>query len=180
MEKNKWFYVAMSSLAVSLLSLFTSIISYTPPRGKTVHYNLTSLLFETKFRDDVLSEYTGPVLWKMGGATVSILALVAVAAVLCALVGLVTLRKQRPNTWQFVLTLAGLVGTAFPSFLVILAVLLSDNYFPGDITCGISPIIMPIAMVICILAVIRRRNKVLEQLRREMEAKGLVFQAGDM
>ena len=179
-DKNKWFYVALSSLAVSILSLFTSIISYTAPNGRTTHYNLIRLLSGTDFLDNVLYYYTGPVFWKMEGPTVSVLAFVAVAAVACALVGLITLRKQRPNTWQFALTFVGLVGTAFPSFLVILAVMLSDHYFPGDISCGIAPIVIPIAMVICILAVIRRRNKVLEQLRREMEAKGLVFQAGDL
>ena len=180
MERNKWFSVAMGSLGVSILSLFTSIISYTAPNGRITHYNLINLLSGTDFLDNVLWYYTGPVFWKMEGPTVSILAFGAVAAMVCALVGLITLRKQRPNTWQFVLTLVGLVGTAFPSFLVILAVMLSDNYFPGDIACGISPIITPVAMVICILAVIRRRNKVLEQLRREVEAKGLVFQAGDL
>ena len=33
-----------------------------------------------------------------------------IAAILCALLGLFTLRAQRPNTWQFVLTIAGLIG----------------------------------------------------------------------
>ena len=180
MEKKKWFYVALSCVVISLGSLFTSIITYRFPNGRVEHYNLIDLLLSTEFRDQVLDQYTGPVLWAMDGATVSILAMIAVAAVLCALIGLVTLRKQRPNTWQFILTLTGLVGTAFPSFLVLLGVVLSDNYFRGDLSCGISPIITPIAMVICICAVVRRRNKVLEQLRREMEAKGLVFQAGDL
>lgn len=180
MDKKKWFYVAISCVAVSVLSLFFSIITYISPTGKVTHYNLINLLFETGFRDDVLGQYTGPVLWNMGGATVSLLAALAVAAVVCALVGLFTLRAQRPNTWQFILTLVGLVGTAFPSFLVILAVLLSENYFRGYLVCGISPIITPIAMVACIFVVVRRRNKVLEQLRKEMEAKGLVFQAGDL
>lgn len=180
MEKKKWFYVALSCVAVSILSLFSSIITYVSPNGRVNSYNLINLLLETDFRDRVLSQYTGPVLWEMGGSTVSILAALAVAAVVCALVGLFTLRKQRPNTWQFVLTLVGLVGTAFPSFLVILAVVLSKNYFRGDISCGISPIITPIAMAVCIFTVVRRRNRVLEQLRREMENKGLVFQAGDL
>lgn len=180
MEKKKWFYVAVSCVAVSIVSLFSSIITYISPGGQVTHYNLMNLLLETDFRDRVLSQYTGPVLWEMGGATVSILAALAVAAVACALIGLFTLRKQRPNTWQFVLTLVGLVGTAFPSFLILLAVALSENYFRGYLVCGISPIITPIAMAICIFVVVRRRNKVLEQLRREMEAKGLVFQAGDL
>lgn len=180
MEKKKWFYVAISGVAVSILSLFYSIVSYTDTRGRVFHYNVIDLLTETDFQNRVLSQYTGPVLWVMDGYTVGALAVLAVAAVICTLVGLFTLRKQRPNTWQFVLTLAGLVGTTFPSFLVLLAVALSDNYFRGDISCGVSPIITPIAMTICIFAVVRRRNKVLEQLRQEMEAKGLVFQAGDL
>ncbi len=180
MEKKKWFYVAISGLLVSILSLFTSIITYTAPGGRSTSYSLQDLLTSNSFRDNVLSQYTGPVLWEMGGATVSLLAFLAVAAVLCAVVGLLTLRAQRPNTWQFVLTVAGLAGTAFPSFLVLLAVALSGDYFYGTISCGIAPIVTPIAMVVCIRAVIRRRNKVLEELRAELEAEGLVFQAGDL
>lgn len=180
MDKNKWFPVAISCMAVSVLSLFSSIFIYRTPNGRMIHYNLIDLLFETSFMDDVLFYYTGPVLWEMGGATVSVLACIAVAAVACALIGLFTLRKQRPNTWQFVLTLVGLLGTSFPSFLVILAVILSENYFPGNLTCGYAPIITPIAMVTCMMVVVRRRNKVLEQLQKEMQEKGLVFRAGDM
>ena len=180
MNKKQWFYIALACVVISVLSLFTSIITYTAPNGVAQSYSLIDLLQGNAFRDDVLSQYNGPVLWRMGGATVSILAFMAVAALACAVIGLVTLRAQRPNKWNFVLTLVGLVGTAFPSFLVILAVLLSNNFFTGKISCGLSPVITPVAMVICIYVVIRRRNKVLEQLRKEMEAKGLIWQAGDL
>lgn len=180
MDKKKWFYVAIGYLIISILSLFTSIITYTSPAGRTTSYSLTDLLQGSEFRDDVLSQYTGPVLWKMGGSTVNLLAVLAVAAVVCALVGLLTLRAQYPNTWQFVLTLTGLVGTAIPSFLVILAVILSKNCFLGSISCGLAPLVTPVAMAVCIRAVIRRRNKVLEELRAEAEARGLIRQAGDL
>lgn len=180
MDKKKWFYVAIACVAVSVLSLFTSIITYTAPSGVATPYSLLDLLQGTEFRDNVLSQYRGPVLWSMGGSTVSVLAFIAVAALVCAIVGLVTLRAQRPNKWNFVLTIVGLIGTSFPSFLVILAVVLSGDYFNGSISCGVSPVITPVAMVICIYVVIRRRNKVLEQLRMEMEAKGMIWQAGDL
>lgn len=45
---------------------------------------------------------------------------------------------------------------------------------------GISLIITPIAMVICMLAVMRRKNVVAEQARREAEAAGLIWKAGDL
>lgn len=180
MERKKWFYLAIFCILVSILSLFTSIITYTAPSGMVTSYSLPDLLQGTEFRDDVLSQYTGPVLWAMDGATVSILAVLAVASVVCALVGLLTLRAQYPNTWQFVLTLAGLAGTTVPSFLVILAVLLSKNYFRGSISGGLAPLVTPVAMAVCIQAVIRRRSKVLEQLRANAEAQGLIRQAGDL
>ena len=184
MNKKTWFYVAISCVAVSVLSLFLSVVSYTTTGGtsglKKSSYSIIDLIFGTEFRKEVLAQYTGPVLWKMGGATVSILALVAVGALLCAVIGLITLRKQRPNRWNFVLTFIGVVGTAFPSFLIILAVFLSKKYFVGTVSCGISPIITPIAMVICMLAVMRRKNAVAEQARREAEAAGLIWKAGDL
>lgn len=180
MERKQWFYLAIFCMLVSIASLFTSIITYTTPSGAVISYSLPDLLQGSSFRDTVLSQYTGPVLWKMGGSTVSILAGLAVASVVCALVGLLTLRAQYPNTWQFVLTLAGLVGTAVPSFLVILAVLLSRDHFRGSISCGLAPLVTPVAMAVCIQAVIRRRSKVLEQLRANAEAQGLIRQAGDL
>ena len=68
----------------------------------------------------------------------------------------------------------------FNSFLIILGVILSADYFPGTLSCGLSPIITPIAMAVCIRVVIRRRNKVLEQLSAEMQAQGLIQPAGDL
>ncbi len=186
MKKKTWFYVAISCVAISILSLFTSIVSYTTYVGiygggiRKTSYSIIDLIFKTEFRKEVLAQYTGPVLWKMGGATVSILAIVAVGAILCAIIGLITLRKQRPNRWNFVMTFIGVIGTTFPSFLVILAVVLSKNYFVGTVSCGLSPIITPIAMVICMFAVLRRKNAVAEQARREAEAAGLIWKAGDL
>ena len=180
MKKKNWFFVAIVCVAISVLSLFTTIISYIEPGGDVTHYSLPDLLFSSDFRVDVLADYSGPVLWKMGGATVSVLAFLAVAVLVCAIIGLITLRAQRPNHWNFVLTFIGLIGTAFPSFLVILAVILSNSFFPGTILCGIAPIVTPIAMLLCIRVVIRRKNKLQEQLRKELESQGMIRPAGDL
>lgn len=180
MENTKWFYAAISCIGISVLSLFTSIISYTGLEGITHHYSILGLLQGNDFSDTVLTQYYGPVLWHMVGSTITILSIIFIASLICAVVGLFTLRAQRPNKWNFRLTIIGLIGTTFPSFLVILAVILSGNYFYGSIMCGISPIITPIAMAFCIRVVIRRRNKVLEQLQAEMKAKGLIWNAGDL
>lgn len=180
MDKKKWFYVAFGCVIVSVLSLFTSIITYTSPVGIRSSFSLIDLMEGTQFSNTVLRQYKGPVLWHINGATVSGLAMLAVAALICAIVGLITLRAQRPNRWNFILTLVGLVGTAFPSFMIILAVILSGRYFSGTVSCGISPIITPVAMLFCIHVVIRRKNKVQEQLRRELEAQGQIWSAGDL
>lgn len=180
MENTKWFYVAISCVGISVLSLFTSIISYTAIDGAVYHYSILGLLQGNKFSDTVLTQYYGPVLWNMVGSTITVLSLIFIASLICAVVGLMTLRAQKPNKLNFRLTIVGLLGTSFPSFLVILAVILSGNYFNGSIMCGISPIITPVAMAFCIRVVIRRRNKVMEQLQAEIKEKGLIWSAGDL
>lgn len=180
MENKKWFTIAISCVGISVLSLFTSIISYTNVQGVQFHYSIIGLLQGDNFSDTVLTQYYGPVLWNMVGSTVSILSVLFIASLICSIIGLFTLRAQRPNKWNFRLTIIGLIGTTFPSFMVILAVILSGNYFNGSIMCGISPIITPIAMAFCIRVVFRRRNKVIQQLQAEMKAKGLIWNAGDL
>jgi len=180
MEKKKWFYVALGGLIASILLLFTSIISY-EMSGSVYRFNIIDLIFVSdSFRDVILQQYQGPLVLDVPAATVSVLAVIAVGSMICSVTGLITLRAQRPNTRQFILTIIGLVGVSIPSLVVIVCVAFFGEYYTGTLRCGIAPIITPIVMVISILAVIRRRNKVLEQMRAEMEAKGMIRQAGDM
>ena len=181
MEKRGWFYVAFVGLGLSVISLFTTIVTYVTTDSKVLRFNIIDLIGGNKdFDHYVLNQYTGPILWNITGAVTAILAVLAVAALLCAGIGLMTLRAQRPNTWQFVLTILGLAGVAIPSIVLIICVIAFGGYFEGTIGFGLAPVITPIAMIVCIAAVIRRRNTVQEQLQRELEAKGMIWKPRDL
>ena len=180
MEKKNWFYIAIGCIVVSILSLFTSVVAYTTGSGTHYSYSIIDLIQGDDFTNQVLWDYKGPVLWDISGPTVTILSIIAVLGIICAVIGLITLRVQRPNTWQFRLTVVGLIATAFPSLLIILGVLVLGRNFGGSLSCGIAPIITPIAMAISVYVVIRRKNTLQEQLQKELEAKGLIKKGGDL
>ena len=180
MEKKNWFYIAIGCIVVSILSLFTSVVAYTTGSGSHFSYSIIDLIRNDEFTDQVLWDYYGPILWNISGPTVTILSIIAILGIICAVVGLITLRAQRPNTWQFRLTVAGLIATAFPSLLIILGVLVLGRNFGGTLSCGIAPILTPVAMAISVYVVIRRKNTVQEQLQKELEAKGLIQRGGDL
>lgn len=180
MEKNKWFYVALGSLAVSILSLFVSVITYKMPNGVKTSYNILDFFQGERFVREVLVDYRGHVFWRIDSGSVRVLAVLALGALIMSVVGICTMRAQRPRTWQFVMALVGLAGTAIPSLLIFYAVLQSSRGFAGRIRIGIAPVIMPIAAVISIIAVTYRRNSALKELERQAREQNLIWEAGDM
>jgi hypothetical protein len=180
MEKNKWFYVALGSLAVSILSLFVSVITYTMPNGVKTSYNILDFFKGERFVREVLVDYRGHVFWRIDSASVRILAVLALGALIMSVVGICTMRAQRPRTWQFVMALVGLAGTAIPSLLIFYAVFQSSKGFAGQIRIGIAPVIMPISAVISIIAVTYRRNSALKEMERLAREQNLIWEAGDM
>lgn len=182
MDKKKgWFYVAISCVAASILSMFISILTYTPVgKGKMVFSILDLIGDSTRFTDYVVYQYDGPILFEINATFAAVLVVIALAAIICAVVGLITLRAQRPNTWQFVLTIIGLVGVAGPSIVLFVTVLGFGKYYQGTIGLGIAPFVGIIAMIVSIAAVVRRKNKVAEQLRRELESRGMIWKAGNL
>ncbi len=180
MGKNRWFYVAILSIIASIASLFTPIITYESEEGMVYKYTVIELIEGEDFTNTVLCRYTGPVLWDITGSIVTGLMILTVISLICAVIAIFTLRAQYPGTWNFVLAFAGLVGIMLPVVLVIVAVVLSDKYFRGTISCGAAPAIIVTAMIVSMLAVTQRKNKVIEQCRKEAEAKKLLRKAGDL
>lgn len=181
MEKNNWFYLALTSLALSIASMFLPILKYTTTAGKQYTFTLPDLLRGSDaYESVVMEQYDGPVILELNGRAAAILGVLAVLAILCALIGLFSLRAQRPKTGQFVLTIIGLVGVSIPSLLLIGCVLGFQKYYSGVIQFGIAPILSPLAIVICLVAVRYRRSHVSKRLREEAEASGLIEQAGDL
>ena len=180
MKKNKWFYVALGSLIVSVLSLFVSVITYRMPNGFVGKYSIIDLIEGDRFVKEVLVAYRGQVFWQIDSGNVRVLAVLTIAALGMSIAGICTMRSQRPRTWQFVMAVAGLAGTAFPSLLILYAVFQSRKGFEGTIGIGIAPLIMPIAAAISIIAVTYRRSSVLQEMERQAREQNLIWEAGDM
>ena len=184
-RNDRWFLVSAGCIAVSILTLFLPIITYSEKRSgasvRVYRYAIQDFIFNGKsFADRVLWHYTGPVLWDIGAGTVLALALLFVVSIGLALAGILTMRTQYPNRRQFALTIAGLAGTAFPSLLVLLAVPLSGKYFAGTIRCGIAPILTPAAMILCMITVSGRRKYLRAERKAQKEAEGLIWEAGEL
>ena len=180
MNKSGWFYIALGCIAVSIVSMFTSIIIYIDSKGKIYSYNILRLLEGNGFSNFVLSKYTGPVYMILTGRWITVLAVISIVSIIFAVVGLLTLRVQYPTTWQFVLTITGLCGTLLPSLLIIYGVFVSKRYFTGELRCGIYPIITPIAMAVCVAAVLQRRDRVKKQNLERIRREGMIRKAGDI
>ena len=181
MEKKTFFYVAIGCLALSFISLFFPVITYVNEKATKASYSVFTLITKSsEFEETILRKYKGPVVWDITGGITVILVVIFIAALLCAVIGLITLRAQRPNTWQFILTIIGLAGVAVPSLVLIICVLGYGKYFPGKLTFGLAPIITIASMIVCIFAVIRRKNRVAEELQRELAARGLIRRGGDL
>lgn len=175
-ENMTWFYVALVGIGISLLSLFQPVLMYA-----RVGFNIVDLIKgDDLFNQYVLANYWGPVYWYITPTTITILALLAIVALACAIIGLLTLRTQRPNKKNFVLTIIGLVGIMIPSLTAIVCVVVLGDYFDGNLRLGLAPIISPIAIIVSIAAVIRRKNKAAEALRKEVEKKGLIWEAKEL
>ena len=181
-EGKSWLLAAWSSMLISLVAMaFTPVAVYVSGEGETLSYSILSLVTDgSHFSQSVLNEYTGPVLLTFRGPVVAALAAVAIAAVACALVGLVLIGTQYPQRWQFCLTFVGLVGTAVPSVLILVGVFLSEDYFLGTLRCGASPVITPVAMIISIIAVTKRRSAAQKAVTDQLIAEGKLMRGGDL
>lgn len=177
-ESQNWFYVAIGGVLISVLSLFVSVIIYSL-HGRVYNYNIASIVNGDATRELDL-QYKGPTIMNLTGEMGTFLGILVLLSILCSVIGLVTLRAQRPNTWQFWMTIGGLIGVSIPSIIVIIVVLFYGKYYAGKIYIGAAPVITPIAMVLCIRAVMRRKNKIQEELQKELIGKGLIQKAGDL
>ena len=91
-EKKVWLYIAAASLFISVASLFTTIFVYNN-KAWTYKFNILGLIRGKDFVNNVLASYTGKVYWKIDATWVTLLAIISVASLVCAVVGLVTLRQ---------------------------------------------------------------------------------------
>lgn len=180
MKKSiQWLLPVLTCIIASVASVFLPVLTYKYPSGETASFNIWGFIEPVEL-SKILHTYSGSFVVNIDQVVVTILAVAAVLAIIAAFVGVITMSLQRPNTWQFVLALVGIIGTAIPSVLVFLAVILSKDYFPGTFSFGVYPIITPIAMVMCMITVTRKHKRTQAELRAAEKAKGLIRRGGDL
>lgn len=180
MKRNGWVVISLVCLAASIVSLFTTVIVYADGGMRTT-YNIIDLILYQDFADSVLSYYSGQAFLGISDGLVAVLAVIGVAAIICSLIGIITMRgKQYRDLWPFVLALVGLIGTMIPSVAIVLGIVLSQQFFPGTISCGIYPIVTMIAMIVCIITVTWRRKSTKEERMAAKRAGDKIHRAGDL
>ena len=178
MKRSTWLMLTIMCLVLSIASMFVPVLTYTFQNDTSMAFNVLQFL-EPEELFVILSEYTGEYV-DLSQSVVTILAVVGILAIVAAFLGVITMSVQRPNYWQFVLALVGLIGTLIPSLLIYLAVILSIRYFPGTFTLGVYPIITPIAMGVCIGMVTRKHKRTQAQIEAERKAAQYWHAGGDL
>lgn len=178
-RKNLKLWIAFVWIVLSVLSLFVSVVSYAQPGESRKTYALQHLLDGESFSHEVLYQYNGSLKVAIGSWVLTLLCVLGVAAIIAALVGIAVMSKQRPVKWPFVLTLFGVIGTAIPALLILLATLVSIGSFPGTISPGIYPIITPFAVLLCLIIVIQERKRV-KLAHQTASRSGLLRKGGDL
>lgn len=177
---NTLVIVAYLCLLVSILSLFTTIIGYRNGDGEYRSFSVLDFIFTGEFDQFVTVEYMGTIYMELDGMLITCLAALGIIALSCAVVGIAILSKQGKNTWPFVMTLIGLVGTMVPSILIIIFVTILNKNYLGTLSCGIYPVITPIAMIISMLAATQMHRRNREYVKRLRAARGLISPGGDL
>lgn len=182
LKKHKLTILAYISLAVSILSVFTTVIGYTNSEGVHRIFTLVDFLLPNGngFDSFVSCEYTGYVYMYVDISIIHIFVALGVVAIVCAVVGIYLISNQRENRISFVLTFIGLLGTVAPSVLILSCVILLKENYLGTITCGIYPIVSPIAMAICMYLAGKMHRVNIEYKKKLKAAEGLIFRGEDL
>ena len=181
MRRTGWLAISLGCLVISIVSLFTTVISYTDGDGGVTKYNIVDLIGSERFTREVLADYRGTLFWGVSTKLVLVFSIIGSLAILFAIVGILTMTKQGRDIGPFLLAVIGTIGTAIPSFVILLVIILSRaHFFVGTISAGLYPIITPIAMISCLITVTWKRRRTLEEIEAYEKAQGLIFKAGDI
>lgn len=181
-KKKFWIYFSMGGLAVSLISLFFPIITYTSQRGVVNRFNILQLL-GGGFAGIVQEEYIGKSMVELSqnafDGIVAAVGIIGAVSIILSFIGIRSMSKQYESQWPFRMTLCGLIGTTIPAVLLLIAALLSPDYYLGDISLGIYVFVTPAAMIASCLAVIKRHQMTQLELALQKEAAMYIHAAGD-
>ena len=182
-QKKFWIYFSIGGLIVSLISLFFPIITYTNQIGTVTRFNIFHLL-GGGFAGIVQEEYIGKSMVVISqnafDRIVAAVGVIGAVSIITSFIGIRSMSKQYESQWPFRMTLCGLIGTTIPAILLMIAVLLSPNYYLGDISLGMYVIVTPIAMIASCLAVVKRHQMTRLELELQKEASMYIRVAGDL
>lgn len=178
-NRKLWLSITLVCLFFSIISLFFPILTYIYPSGKSQSFNIFKFLKPDEL-GNVLSQYTGSFALAIEKQDIPFFAAIAVFSIVAAFAGVITMSAQRPNFWQFVMSMVGLIGTLIPSVLLFIVVISSINYFPGSFQFGAYPIITPFAMGICMYMVTRKHKLTQEEIQAEKIAAQYLHTMGDL
>lgn len=185
MKKKGWIFLSLGCLAISILSLFLNVLSYTNAAGETKSYNFIILISDPAgFTYHVSTEYEGEIFQNIYAETENVLiigfALVGLVALICAVLGVMRMSKQRPPAGSFVLALIGLIGTALPAVSILILLIMSQDYFAGTLRAGLYVIITPIAMILSVITVSMKHNRTKKQMEARKRVESYLRLAGDL
>ena len=182
-QKKFWIYFSIGGLIVSLISLFFPIITYTNQIGTVTRFNIFHLL-GGGFAGIVQEEYIGKSMVVISQNTfdriVAVVGVIGAVSIITSFIGIRSMSKQYESQWPFRMTLCGLIGTTIPAVLLMIAVLLSPEYYLGDISLGMYVIVTPVAMIASCLAVVKRHQMTRLELELQKEASMYIRVAGDL
>lgn len=180
-KENKLVVIAYSGLIIAILSAFTTIVGYTNAAGVHKTFSLIDFLADADgFGSFIFSEYTGKAYVAYQPWQLFVLIALGAIAIVCAFTGLMKLSRQTDNKASYILTIIGLLMTMVPSVILFIEFTALKNRYLGTISCGIYPIVSPIAMIICIATATKMRRRNIEYRKKLKEAEGLIFRGGDL
>lgn len=180
LKRSTWLGATLTCLVLSVISMFLPVLTYTyADLGRTAEFSVLEFLNPREIVN-ILHQYTGPLRMNVDSSVAVLLACLAVLAIVAAFVGVITMSSQRPNKWQFRLSIVGLVGTAIPSLLLFAAVLLSRSYFSGTFRVGVYPVITPMTMGFCMYMVTRKHKRTQAEIEAEKRAQKHWNMPGDL
>lgn len=185
MRKKGWMFLSLGCLAISILSLFLNILSYTNAAGVTKSYNFLNLVSDPAgFTYHVSTEYEGTLFENMYAETENMIiicvAAIGLAALICAVLGVLYMSRQRPSSGAFFLALLGLLGTALPAVSILVLLIAAQNHFAGTLKAGLYIVITPLAMILSVITVSMKHNRTKKQMEARKRVEDYLRLAGDL
>lgn len=185
-RKKLWTNLSFWMLVLSIITVFLPVISYKHSTIDTKKgYNIFSMLQNKDFVMTVFGkEYQGEFMRGLSNTAmyviVAVLAIVGAAAIISAFIGVNSMTKQYESPWPFRLALGGAIGTALPSVVLLVLILISKDQFAGEMEFGAYILITPAAMLVACIHTTGLHRETRAEAALRKEAEQYIRPAGDL